>query len=659
MKSIVLALLLTLSVANAQTPDSAPITQKDVIQLLQLKTPENEIIERLKKSGSVFVLGTEDEARLKRAGASEAVIAAMKGGGQAAGIDAAAYEISDLALVVDYSGSMNAKTKEGPSKMAAAKEAVGKLIDKLPGDLNVSVIVYGVSKQRGCEDIDLIQPLGAISDKAALKTKLLGLANTGMTPIASSLELAGRSLEKAKGGRAIVLVTDGVESCKGDPSAVASKLATQFGVKFGLHVIGFDIKADERASLEKIAKNGQGKYFNADNATELTSAMQKVTQQVAAPEPKQRETRQTELAGKEVKPGAFFSDAPLVEPGEYKGQLAMMQTHYYQIAVRKGQELRAIGIVQKTPYKGANNVSNQVFRITIYNEDLSVAARENLVIKDNPTTPGTFRNSWTATSDGVLYVAISASDNLSVNASGEGGYPVDPYEPKNPGPSPYTLRLRVEGEGAAAAPRPLPGVATKPGTGFPQALEIPIPTMASTDLKLGEVVFYRAKVNKGDTLQASAAFRKPWYKAGNFNIEATYTLTLYDDDQVQVAQEKKKVTKNPPDAQSVVLSWPVTISGNVYVSIGCENTGENIYPKEFQPAPGEVCVRLSGPSAAAAEEKSDEPKKDAAAGAESESATTPAQQSPTSKAEKKKDPFAGAESESASTPAQPSSTPEP
>lgn len=97
MKSIVLALFLALSVANAQTPDSAPITRKDVIQLLQLKTPESEIIERLKKSGSVFVLGTEDIARLKRGGASDAVIATMKGGGT----DGAAFEITDLALVID------------------------------------------------------------------------------------------------------------------------------------------------------------------------------------------------------------------------------------------------------------------------------------------------------------------------------------------------------------------------------------------------------------------------------------------------------------------------------------------------------------------------------------------------------------------------------
>ena len=86
-------LLLIFSSAFAQDPT---LTQQRVIQLLQLKTPENEIIEQVKKSGTIFVLGEEDIARLKRAGASDAVIAAMKGGGTGSASDAAAFEITDL-----------------------------------------------------------------------------------------------------------------------------------------------------------------------------------------------------------------------------------------------------------------------------------------------------------------------------------------------------------------------------------------------------------------------------------------------------------------------------------------------------------------------------------------------------------------------------------
>lgn len=137
-------LFLSLFVWSAIAQDAKLLTQKDVVQLLQLKTPEAEIITQVKASGTVFVLGQEDVARLKRAGASEALIAALQGGGTATGAQPD-YEITDLGLVIDYSGSMNAKTKEGTTKMAAAKEAVGKLIDKLPADLNVAVVVYGAS----------------------------------------------------------------------------------------------------------------------------------------------------------------------------------------------------------------------------------------------------------------------------------------------------------------------------------------------------------------------------------------------------------------------------------------------------------------------------------------------------------------------------------
>lgn len=269
-------LFLTLMLRAAEP---AALTQQQIIQLIQLKTPEAQIIEQIKAGSTTFTLGTADIARLRRAGASPAIIAAMQGGG-AAGTDLTTAEISDLCLVVDYSGSMDAKTTDGSTKIAAAKQAVGKLIDDIPTHVNVAVVVYGCAKDRGCEDIDLVQPLGPIN-KPALKAKLMALKNTGMTPIAASLDLAGMALETAKGGRGIVLVTDGVESCQGDPAAVATKLATQFGVKFGLHVVGFDIKPEERTSLEAIAKNGHGKYFSARNASELTAAMQKVTESVA------------------------------------------------------------------------------------------------------------------------------------------------------------------------------------------------------------------------------------------------------------------------------------------------------------------------------------------------------------------------------------------
>ena len=82
--------------------------------------------------------------------------------------------------------------------------------------------------------------------------------------------------------------------------------------------------------------------------------------------------------------------------------------------------------------------------------------------------------------------------------------------------------------------------------------------MATSDLKLDEVAFYNFAVKKSDPVEVAAALQKPFYDAtiNNGGIKATFTLTLYDDDQVQVAQKKLVIKNNPPDAQILAVSWP-------------------------------------------------------------------------------------------------------
>src|SRR6266404_3666558 len=326
------------------------LTQQDVIKLLELKIPEQTILDKVKDSGTAFVLGTEDIARLKKAGASDALIAAMQSSTAAPATGNPASEITDLMLIVDYSGSMNAKMKDGAAKVVSAKKCVGDLIGKLPSDLNVGLIIYGTNKKRGCEDIEVVQPLGPL-DKASIKAKIDEYNATGMTPIAASLELAGKELAKSKGGSAIVLVTDGAESCHGDPAGVAAKLAAEVGVKFGINVIGFGIEPQEKKQLADIAAKGHGKLLTVENANELAGALQKVVAEKVAPAPKQRETKQYEAGGEVIKPGVFLGDPPVVKPGDYKGELAMKEAKYYQVTLHKGQKLRVIGIIQKTRNK--------------------------------------------------------------------------------------------------------------------------------------------------------------------------------------------------------------------------------------------------------------------------------------------------------------------
>ena len=132
-RSPLLVTLLVFVICGSLLHAADVLTQQDVIKLLELKIPEQTIIDKVKDSGTAFVLGTEDMARLKKAGASDAVIAAMQAtAAPATASGGAASEITDLALIIDYSGSMNAKMNDGATKVASAKKCVSDLIDKLP-----------------------------------------------------------------------------------------------------------------------------------------------------------------------------------------------------------------------------------------------------------------------------------------------------------------------------------------------------------------------------------------------------------------------------------------------------------------------------------------------------------------------------------------------
>jgi len=565
------------------------VSYQDVLKLLELGLDQAAILKRVEQSPTIFTLDADQIIALKNAGATPTLLEALQGKRAPA---EPTGDITDFAILLDCSGSMMEKTKEGQTKMVVAKRVVADLIQKIPDGLRLTFIIYGHDRKLECQAVQVVRELAEIdaAGKSELASAISALQPAGATPIALALRTAGKELAKNGAACGLVLISDGKESCKGDPAAEAAALAKNLKLSFGVNVIGFDVGAD-RTSLEGIAKAGNGKYFNADSAAELTAAVQKLRQELeqrAAPALKQRDTRTFAAAGKAAKPGAFVGDAPVIGVGEYKGTLAMLEAHYYQVQVRKGQSLRAVGIVQKTPYQAQNSIINQTFSLTLYSADLAVIVKEGSTVSGNPTAPVTFRANGTASADGIVYVAIAASDNHDPDKA-----PVD-TSPAEPKPSIYTLRIRLEGDAAeGGAIDPVARVQVNPGTGFDQAGELKLPSLATADLKIGEVLFYRVPVKKGENLRVSAAFQKPWYEARNKIVGATYTLTVYDDDQVQVAQKKLEVAMNPPDAYSIVVAWPVELGGNAYLGVSCENSGQEILTGAAQVKPGRLAVQVS------------------------------------------------------------------
>ncbi|MCI0526085.1 MAG: VWA domain-containing protein, partial [Nitrospira sp.] len=165
--------------------------------------------------------------------------------------------------------------------------------------VKVGLEEYGHRKNGDCNDIEMMVPVGK-EDKTSLIKRIQGLKPKGETPISKSLEIAGEQLKAVEQETTVVLVSDGKESCKGDPCAVIKALREQ-GIKVTLHVVGFGVTEEEKEQLTCIAEAGGGKYFTAQNANELKGALTEVKKEVVEKvetkvEPEEKEKKVVKLS---------------------------------------------------------------------------------------------------------------------------------------------------------------------------------------------------------------------------------------------------------------------------------------------------------------------------------------------------------------------------
>src|SRR5207248_2375114 len=90
----------------------------------------------------------------------------------------------------------------------------------------------------------------------------------------------GQELARVNAPSGLVLISDGKEMCGGDPASEASALARSLKIDFGVQVVGFGVKPDERQALEEIARAGKGKYYDAPTPVALRDVVQRLAKQV-------------------------------------------------------------------------------------------------------------------------------------------------------------------------------------------------------------------------------------------------------------------------------------------------------------------------------------------------------------------------------------------
>lgn len=212
-----------------------------------------------------------------------------------------------ILIVLDASGSMRERIG-GETKMVLAQRAVHELVERLPATTVLGLAAYS-HRRNQCDDIELLVAPGPL-DKASLLKAVDGLQPRGPTPLAAALRFAAKKLESAKGPGTIVLVSDGLETCGGDPCATANELA-QRDPRLTIHAVGFDLTAKEARRFACIATATNGRFLQANDAASLATALGLAVTEAAAPATPTPEalTPATVQAPAEVTAGAGFSVA--------------------------------------------------------------------------------------------------------------------------------------------------------------------------------------------------------------------------------------------------------------------------------------------------------------------------------------------------------------
>ena len=177
-------------------------------------------------------------------------------------------------LVLDASGSMWAQLAEGRSRIEVARDVLSDFLTARDAAQPLGVIAYGHNRKSDCADIEVIAPVGA-QDGATLATRLRELMPQGKTPLAEALRTAGAAIPATAEEADIVLITDGLESCGGDPCAVAAGLRRQ-GIPVRAHVVGFGLAEGEIQQIACVADATGGQVLLAQSGNDLAAALTRV-----------------------------------------------------------------------------------------------------------------------------------------------------------------------------------------------------------------------------------------------------------------------------------------------------------------------------------------------------------------------------------------------
>lgn len=175
-----------------------------------------------------------------------------------------------LLLIIDKSGSMDYGGRDGPNKMAMAREAAVLATEELDPSDQVGVLVFDDANKWAVP----FQTIGVGAVRESVKQRIQSIQAGGGTEIFPALQTGYVDLRKRTAQlRHIILLTDGKSFTGGDYDSLVERMRQD---QITLSTVGIGSDTDE-ALLKNLAAKGKGRYNLTVDAKKIPQIVTKET----------------------------------------------------------------------------------------------------------------------------------------------------------------------------------------------------------------------------------------------------------------------------------------------------------------------------------------------------------------------------------------------
>lgn len=195
---------------------------------------------------------------------------------------------ANAVIVLDGSNSMNARLPgDTVFKHVMVREAIRKALPRVTPGTQLALAAFGHRRPSDCTDFEVVQPL--TPDTSRISAAIERFQPKGFSPVVQTLRAAARALPQGPSGKAsLIVILDDLASCRGeDPCKVAADLKRD-NPALNIHVVGLALKPADAQVMACVAKQTDGRLFDAQDGPAAVAAIEQALQLASATLPAAR-----------------------------------------------------------------------------------------------------------------------------------------------------------------------------------------------------------------------------------------------------------------------------------------------------------------------------------------------------------------------------------